>query len=215
MKKFVHWLNKNVEVVESLLFQLRKENIELNNEYNKLIKKKARFEVEYQKMKKRVNKFEEEEFESLKMFIKSVRNTSNSIVISDLIIWKKLLDSSIFIDEKNSNIEDWLLIMKNKLKNNANWFSIETGKKVYVRIQTDENVMKYLFARFKKNSIKSFLTAEEIFDDLNRVFDDVNKKINALKTYKRLISYFLSWISTFDKRFEILWWEDFFKRFER
>ncbi len=61
-------------------------------------------------MKKRVNEFEEEElenheqFKSLEVLIESVRNTSNSIVISDLIISKKLFDSSIFIDEKNSNI---------------------------------------------------------------------------------------------------------------
>ncbi len=46
--------------------------------------------------------------------------------------------------------------------------------------------MKHLFARFKKNSIKSFLIAKEIFDDLNRVFDDFNKRINVLKTYKHL-----------------------------
>ncbi len=46
--------------------------------------------------------------------------------------------------------------------------------------------MKHLIVRFKKNSIKSFLIAEEIFDDLNRVFDDLNKRVNALKTYKRL-----------------------------
>ncbi len=46
--------------------------------------------------------------------------------------------------------------------------------------------MKHLFARFKQNSIKSFLTAKEIFDDLNRVFDNFNKRINALKIYKRL-----------------------------
>jgi hypothetical protein len=46
--------------------------------------------------------------------------------------------------------------------------------------------MKHLTSRFKKNSIKSFFIAEEIFDDLNRMFDDFNKRINALKTYKRL-----------------------------
>jgi hypothetical protein len=46
--------------------------------------------------------------------------------------------------------------------------------------------MKHLASRFKKNSIKSFLIAEEIFDDLNRVFDDSNKRINALKAYRRL-----------------------------
>ncbi len=95
-----------------MLFQLQKENIELNNEYNKLIKKKARLEAEYQRMKKRVSEFEEEEFEnheqfeSLEISIESVRNTSNSIVISSLIISKKLFDSSIFIDEKNSNIKN-------------------------------------------------------------------------------------------------------------
>ncbi len=46
--------------------------------------------------------------------------------------------------------------------------------------------MKHLFARFKKNSIKFFLIAKKIFDDLNRVFDNSNKRINALKIYKRL-----------------------------
>jgi hypothetical protein len=46
--------------------------------------------------------------------------------------------------------------------------------------------MKHLTSRFKKDSIKSFFIAEEIFDDLNRVFDDFNKRINALKTYRRL-----------------------------
>jgi hypothetical protein len=108
------------------------------------------------------------------------------IVISDFIISKKLLDSSIFIDEKNLNIEDWLSIMRNKLKKNANWFFIEISKKVYVRIKIDKNAIKHLFVRFKKNSIKLFLIAKEIFDDLNCVFHDFNKRINTLKTYKRL-----------------------------
>jgi hypothetical protein len=82
-----------------------------------LIKKKAKFEIEYQRMKKRVSEFEKKEFEnheqseSFEVFIESGRNTSNSnvsdsIVISNFIIFKKLLDSSIFIDEKNSNIKD-------------------------------------------------------------------------------------------------------------
>ncbi len=55
-----------------------------------------------------------------------------------------------------------------------------------MRTRINEDVMKHLTSRFKKNSFKSFLTAEEIFDDLNRVFDDSNKRVNALKTYKRL-----------------------------
>jgi hypothetical protein len=76
--------------------------------------------------------------------------------------------------------------MRNKLKENADWFSTETSKKTYVRTRIDEDSMKHLTSRFKKNSIKSFLIAEEIFDDLNRVFDDLNKRVNALKVYRRL-----------------------------
>ncbi len=94
------------------LFQLRKENIKLNHEYNRLVDEKTRFEVEYQRMKKRVKKFEEkkpENHKSLEVLVESIRNISNvndSIIISNLIISKKLLDLSIFIDEKNSNIEN-------------------------------------------------------------------------------------------------------------
>jgi hypothetical protein len=76
--------------------------------------------------------------------------------------------------------------MKNKLEKNADWFSIETSKKTYVRTRIDEDTMKHLTSRFKKDSIKSFFIVEEIFNDFNWVFDDFNKRINALKTYKRL-----------------------------
>ncbi len=92
-----------------MLFQLRKENIELNDEYNKMFEEKTRLKAQYQKMKEKIEKFEEiekQEHESLDVSVRSVRNTSNSIVISDFIISKKLFDSSIFIDEKDSNIED-------------------------------------------------------------------------------------------------------------
>jgi hypothetical protein len=38
---------------------------------------------------------------------------------------KKLLDSSIFTDDKDLIIDDWLSAMRNKLEENANWFSID------------------------------------------------------------------------------------------
>jgi hypothetical protein len=46
--------------------------------------------------------------------------------------------------------------------------------------------MKHLSARFKKDFIKSFVIVEDVFDDLNKVFDDSNKRVNALKTYRPL-----------------------------
>jgi hypothetical protein len=76
--------------------------------------------------------------------------------------------------------------MRNKLKENANWFLIDVQQKAYVRIRIDEDAMKHLISRFFKNSIKSYIISEEIFDDLYQIFDDSNRRINALKTYRRL-----------------------------
>ncbi len=85
-----------------MLLQLRKKNIELNDEYNKMINEKTRLEIEYLKMKKRLDdlkkeekseKHKHEQSELFDVFIESIRNTSNSIVISSSIISKKLLDS--------------------------------------------------------------------------------------------------------------------------
>jgi hypothetical protein len=74
-----------------------------------MFEEKTTLKTQYQKMKEKIEKFEEfkkQEHQSLDIFVRLVRNTSNLIVISDFIISKKLLDSSIFIDEKNLNIED-------------------------------------------------------------------------------------------------------------
>ncbi len=176
-----------------MLIEIKKENVKLNNLYNVIVDERARYEVEYERLKKRVEELENENVKSLDVFVESVRDASIRIDVSifvmttiDIATSKKLFDSSILIDDKNSNIEDWLSTMRNKLEENADWFSIETSKRAYVRTQIDEDAMKHLTSRFKKDSIKSFFIAEEIFDDLNRVFDDFNKRINALKTYRRL-----------------------------
>ncbi len=96
-----------------MLFQLRKKNIELNDEYNKMINEKTRLKTQYQKMKENIEKFEEldekKSNESRDVFVESIRNTSNvidSIVILELITSKKLFDSSILTDEKDFNIEN-------------------------------------------------------------------------------------------------------------
>jgi hypothetical protein len=59
-------------------------------------------------------------------------------------------------------------------------------QKTYVRIRIDEDAMKHLTSHFFKNLIKSYTIADEIFDDLYQIFDDSNRRINALKAYKRL-----------------------------
>jgi hypothetical protein len=50
-----------------------------------------------------------EQFESLEVFVDSVQDTSikiNAFVITIIMTSKNLFDSSVFIDENNSSIED-------------------------------------------------------------------------------------------------------------
>jgi hypothetical protein len=115
--------------------------------------------------------------------------------------FKKLLDSSVFTDDKNLIIDDWLSAMRNKLKGNADWFSIDVQQKTYVRIRIDDDVIKHLISRFFKDSIKSYIISKEIFDDLYQIFDDSNRRTNALKTYRRLKQ-----VESF-KDFNIFWAE--------
>jgi hypothetical protein len=112
-----------------------------------------------------------------------------------------LSDSSIFIDDKDFIIDDWLSIMRNKIKDNANWFFTDVQQKAYVRIRIDDDAMKHLIFRFFKNSIKSYTIADEIFDDLYQIFDDSNRCTNSLKAYRRLKQ-----IESF-KEFNIFWTE--------
>jgi hypothetical protein len=99
-----------------MLIEIRKKNVEINNLYNVIVNERTRYEVEYERLKKRIEELEQERnndenenVESLDVFVESVRDASVRIDASVSTIIntsKKLFDSSIFIDDKNSNIED-------------------------------------------------------------------------------------------------------------
>jgi predicted nuclease with TOPRIM domain len=59
IKQLKHWVETNLNVVEFMLWNFRKKNIELNDEYNKLIDEKTRLKVEYLEIKKQLEDYEE------------------------------------------------------------------------------------------------------------------------------------------------------------
>jgi hypothetical protein len=100
-----------------MLIEIRKKNVEINNFYNVIIDEKARYEVEYERLKKRIEELEDqrenvdehENAESLDVSVEFVRDASIRVDVSVMTIVvtsKKLSDSFILIDDKNSNIED-------------------------------------------------------------------------------------------------------------
>jgi hypothetical protein len=193
MNQLRYWLKKDENALIKAWVNIRDESIFVMNEYNKKIVKFEEFITDYNNCIDELN--------DVKLIIRELKmklrekNLENSntllFIIEDEVIvstatFKKLFDSSIFTDDKNSIIDDWLSVMRNKLEENANWFSIDVQQKAYVRTRIDEDAMKHLISRFFKNSIKSYIISKKIFDDLYQIFDDSNRRTNALKTYRRL-----------------------------
>ncbi len=187
-----YWLNKDENALIKAWVKIRDESTFVMNEYNKKVMKFDEFTNEYND---RIDKLNDAKLiiRELKVELRERNLSENTFLFTiedDVVIstttFKKLSDSSIFTDDKDSTIDDWLSAMRNKLKENANWFLIDVQQKVYVRIRIEDDAMKHLTTRFFKNLIKSYTIADEIFDDLYQIFDDSNRRTNALKAYRRL-----------------------------
>jgi hypothetical protein len=52
LNDLMYWVNKDVIAVKSMLIEIRKENVKLNNFYNVIVNERARYEIEYERLKK-------------------------------------------------------------------------------------------------------------------------------------------------------------------
>ncbi len=186
-----YWLKKNEVSIATAWKNMRNEHVSFFRQLNEKVKKMNELTEDYNNQ---ANKLHDVILiiRELKIELRE-KNVENSntflfIIEDDVVVStsKKLSDFFVFTDDKNLIIDDWLSLMRNKLKENADWFSIDVQQKAYMRTRIDDDVMKHLTTRFFKNSIKSYIIANEIFDDLYQIFDDFNRRTNALKTYRRL-----------------------------
>ena len=98
----------------------------------------------------------------------------------------KLSDKKALTNNDENEFEDWLNELKNKLQNNADWYSIETNKIDYVRFQLtiDDDVVKHVRARLKFDSDKSFQRVKEVLQMLIKMYENSIKKEAILKKFR-------------------------------
>ncbi len=204
-----YWLKKDEASVVTTWTSMRDEHVSFFDQLNKKVKKINELTKDYNNQANKLHDailiIRELKVELRERNISENSNTLLFIIENEVVVstatFKKLFDSSVFTDDKDSIIDDWLSVMRNKLKENANWFFTDVQQKAYVRIKIEDDAMKHLTTRFFKNFIKSYTIANEIFDDLYQIFDDSNRRTNVLKTYRRLKQ-----IESF-KDFNIFWAE--------
>ncbi len=196
--------NEQIDVIDEYLIErneyfvkkktLQKKNIILQNE---LIDQKFALRTMRQKLK--ILETTHDRIRNVRNFITSSFVFSSSAdhaakMIADINASNKfektkrfaaISNSTIFIENK-TKFEHWLTIMQSKLKTNENWYLIERMIMTYVNIKLNEETYKHISTRLNKNSARRYLIVDEIFDDLKRIYADLNKMQTTMNAFIRL-----------------------------
>ncbi len=120
--------------------------------------------------------------------------TVNVIISAFLIViyfkqfrYHKILDSSMFTDEKNSTWENRFLDIQEKLAMNIDIFSNEFYKLSYINSQLADDIIKVTQVKRNLNCDNLYLTVNELLKKLAQLFHDSDKKDNYRREYINLI----------------------------
>ncbi len=152
----------------------------LNKETDHLVKMKQWDKSEIQQLKAQLQAF--------------TAITVNVIIIAFLIIiyfkqskYHKILNFSMFIDEKNSTWKNWSLDIQEKLAININIFSNELYKLSYINSWLADDIVEITQVRCNFNCDNFYLTVNELLEKLAQLFHDSDKKDNYHRKYINLI----------------------------
>ncbi len=115
-------------------------------------------------------------------------DTSTSfIMFNSFKQFQKLLNSSLFTDEKESIWNDWQEKIRDKLKINVNYFNNNKAILVYVHSWISEDAVKVTLVRRQRDSLNSYSMINDLLDELAQLYDDFDKETNFRRKYANLI----------------------------
>jgi len=123
----------------------------------------------------------------------------------------KFLNSSIFIDTDESTWESWIIKISDKLDVNANHYSIEKLRIVYVTFRLNDDADEQIYAKHRIDAFSLYLSLTKLLKHLNEIYDDQNRnrkcrhEYNALKQSNKSFSFFYF---KFTKIFSFLDYDD-------
>ncbi len=123
----------------------------------------------------------------------------------------KFSNSFIFIDTDESTWKSWIIKISDKLDVNANHYSIEKLRIVYVTFRLDDDADEQIYAKHCINAFSFYLSLTKLLKHLNEIYDDQNRnqkchrEYNVLKQSKKSFSFFYF---EFTKIFNFLDYDD-------
>ncbi len=193
---FIVFDESNAEIIIHNDMKVWKKRIYvLNRETDRLVEMKQRDKSEIQQLKAKLQAF--------------TAITVNVVITALLIViyfkwskYHKILDSSMFTDEKNFTWKNWSLDIRKKLAINIDIFSNELYKLSYIHSRLADDVVEVTQVRRDLNCDNFYLTVNELLKKLAQSFHDFDKKDNYRRKYINLVQE--------SKKFS-----DFFNQFQR
>ncbi len=125
--------------------------------------------------------------EELKARLQAREIISSSSIYSECSRFQKILNSSLFTDEKNSIWKNWYEKVQNKLKINVDLFSSERVKLSYVHFRLFNDAAEITQSRREHDCFNLYKIVNELLKELTQLFNDSNKEVNFHKNYYNLI----------------------------
>ena len=87
-----------------------------------------------------------------------------------------MLDSLLFIDEKDLFIDQWFFKMQGKFEINWDHYPSETNKLIYAENKVENKVLQHLKSCLQPNFINFFTTINNFFNYLEDIFGNFHQK---------------------------------------
>ena len=137
-----------------------------------------------------LNKQQEDEIKELKTRLQAKENTSSDFIYSERSRSQKILNSSLFTDEKNFTWKNWYEKIQNILKINVDLFSNEWVKLSYIHSRLFDDAAEIIQARREHDYVNLYRIIKDFLKELAQLFNDSNKKVNFRRKYYNLIQEF-------------------------
>ena len=108
----------------------------------------------------------------------------------------KFSNLSIFIDTDESTWKSWIIKIFDKLDVNANHYSIEKLRIIYVTFRLNDDADEQIYAKHRIDAFSLYLSLTKLLKHLNEIYDDQNRnrkcrcEYNALKQSNKSFSFF-------------------------
>ncbi len=101
--------------------------------------------------------------------------------------FQKLLNSSLFTDEKESIWDDWQEKIRDKLEININHFNNDKAILVYIHSWISEDAVKVILVRHQRDLLNFYSMINDLLDELAQLYDDSDKETNFRRKYANFI----------------------------